>query len=164
MLRLIARLLDGVLLAVIVVVSLSPGVFVAMLRDPSPEAMHAMNDGRLLFVLLLVLALMIVQIVLLSREGQTIGRKIVRIKIVDADDESNPGFIRIILMRGLLNGLLNLIPFYKLVDILFIVREDRRCIHDFIASTIVVSAQDEISSQQTVVSTPQKPKGGKFGV
>ena len=33
---------------------------------------------------------------------------------------------------------ISLVPFYRLVDILFIFREDRRCLHDLIAGTQVV--------------------------
>jgi len=39
------------------------------------------------------------------------------------------------------NGLLGLIPLYGLVDILFIFRSDRRCIHDMIAGTQIVEAE-----------------------
>jgi hypothetical protein len=40
----------------------------------------------------------------------------------------------------MVNGLIALIPFYGLVDILFIFRGDRRCIHDWMARTKVVPA------------------------
>lgn len=43
-----------------------------------------------------------------------------------------------VLLRLMLNTLLAFIPGYALVDILFIFRKDRRCIHDFIAGTHVV--------------------------
>jgi uncharacterized RDD family membrane protein YckC len=41
-------------------------------------------------------------------------------------------------MRAWVNFLLGVIPFYWLVDVLFIFRDDQRCIHDLIASTRVV--------------------------
>jgi uncharacterized RDD family membrane protein YckC len=43
-----------------------------------------------------------------------------------------------VLLRGVVNGLLSIIPLYGLVDALFIFREDKRCLHDLIAGTIVV--------------------------
>ena len=43
-----------------------------------------------------------------------------------------------VLLRGLVNGLLNIVPLYFLVDCGFIFREDRRCVHDMIAGTVVV--------------------------
>lgn len=48
------------------------------------------------------------------------------------------GFVTNVLMRSVLNRILSFIPFYALVDILFIFREDRRCLHDRIAGTQVV--------------------------
>ena len=45
-----------------------------------------------------------------------------------------------VLLRVVVNGLLGFIPLYGVVDILFIFREDRRCIHDLIAGTVVVNA------------------------
>jgi len=80
----------------------------------------------------------IYQLYLLTVDGQTIGKKVMKIKIVRIDTGENGGFMPNVLMRWLLNGLLALIPFYALVDILFIFREDRRCIHDMIAGTKVV--------------------------
>lgn len=79
------------------------------------------------------------QVYLLSTFGQTIGKKMMNIKIVKADSGENGGFVTNVLMRGILNGILGFIPLYALVDVLFIFREDRRCIHDMIAGTRVVS-------------------------
>lgn len=45
-------------------------------------------------------------------------------------------------LRSFVNGLIGAIPcigsIYALVDIVFIFREDRRCLHDLLASTVVV--------------------------
>jgi uncharacterized RDD family membrane protein YckC len=90
------------------------------------------------------LALLAVQIYLLSTRGQTIGKKLLGIRIVCFDDESNPGFVKAFLLRAFVNGLIGAVPFlgffYSLVDICFIFRDDRRCIHDLIAGTKVVKA------------------------
>jgi uncharacterized RDD family membrane protein YckC len=85
------------------------------------------------------LIVLIVQVVLLTRSGQTVGKRLVGIRIVNKDTGQNGGFVPNVLLRGLVNGLLNVIPLYGLVDALFIFREDRRCLHDLIANTIVVS-------------------------
>ncbi len=88
--------------------------------------------------------LMAIQIYLLVTRGQTIGKKFLGIKIVNFDDEANPGFVKVFLLRMFVNGLIGAVPFlgifYSLVDILFIFREDKRCIHDLIAGTKVVLA------------------------
>lgn len=86
----------------------------------------------------LALGLMIYNIVLLSTKGQTIGKKILGIRISNYQDNGNPGFVKAVLLRGIVNGILGFIPLYGLVDICFIFGQERRCIHDLIASTRVV--------------------------
>jgi len=78
------------------------------------------------------------QIYLLSTLGQTIGKKTMNIRIVKFDTGENGGFATNVGMRGIVNGILGFIPFYSLVDVLFIFRDDHRCIHDLIAGTKVV--------------------------
>ena len=82
---------------------------------------------------LLLLAVFVYQIVLLTKDGQTVGKKAWGIRIVRMQTGANGGFVT--------NALLRLIPLYGLVDILFIFRSDRRCIHDMIAGTQVVEAE-----------------------
>ncbi len=89
-------------------------------------------------------ALLIIQIYLLTTSGQTIGKKLMSVRIVGYLDDTNPGFVKAFLLRVFVNGLIGAIPFlglaYTLVDICFIFRGDRRCIHDLIAGTKVVKA------------------------
>lgn len=87
-----------------------------------------------------VLGLAVVQVVLLTVAGQTLGKKALDIRIVKVETGRNGGFVTNVLLRSILNGALGLIPLYSLVDILFIFRSDRRCIHDLIAGTVVVKA------------------------
>jgi uncharacterized RDD family membrane protein YckC len=87
-----------------------------------------------------ICALIAIQIYFLSSRGQTIGKMVMNIKIVKVDTNKNGGFGANVLMRGIVNGILTMIPLYSLVDVLFIFREDRRCIHDMIAGTRVVEA------------------------
>lgn len=80
----------------------------------------------------------------LYKNGQTIGKRIVGVKIVRTDDE-RCGLARIIFLRNFVIGLLGNIPligpFVSLADPLFIFRGDRRCIHDLIADTKVIIAE-----------------------
>lgn len=78
------------------------------------------------------------QMYLLSTLGQTIGKKVVNIRIVKIDSGENGGFMTNVGLRLVLSGLLGIIPLYTLVDVLFIFRADRRCIHDLIARTRVI--------------------------
>lgn len=86
------------------------------------------------------IGLVVYQMYLLSTQGQTIGKKVMGIKIIKDDNGQNGGFVTNVLMRVILNGIICAIPPYFLVDILFIFREDQRCIHDMIAGTKVVMA------------------------
>ena len=85
-------------------------------------------------------AIFIYQMVLLTKYGQTLGKKALGIRIVKMDTQENGGFVPNVLLRLVVNGLLGLIPFYSIVDILFIFGSDRRCIHDWIAGTQVIEA------------------------
>ena len=84
------------------------------------------------------------QMVGLSRRGQTVGKRAMKIGIVKLDG-SKPGFLHAVLLRALVNGLPGAIPvvgvLYPLIDFLFIFRADRRCVHDLIAGTRVVQVQ-----------------------
>jgi uncharacterized RDD family membrane protein YckC len=95
-------------------------------------------------VLLAVLILAIVQLYMLTLRGQTIGKRVMGIKIVNLNDEALPGFFKIQVLRGLVPGLLAAVPYigclFWIVDSCFIFRDDRRCIHDLIAGTKVVVA------------------------
>ena len=81
---------------------------------------------------------------LLARNGQTIGKKSVGIRIVRSDG-SDAAFLRLFLLRGFLIWVLSWLPYigqlFSLVNVLFIFRADRRCIHDLIADTRVVEAE-----------------------
>lgn len=88
------------------------------------------------------LALIIYNLVLLSTKGQTLGKKWLGIRIVTHPDCQNAGFVKAVILRGFVNGVIGAIPLigllYSITDIFFIFREDRRCIHDLIASTQVI--------------------------
>jgi uncharacterized RDD family membrane protein YckC len=86
------------------------------------------------------LVIMVLQLYWVTTLGQTIGKRLVGVKIVKKDSLANGGFVTNVLLRGVVTGLLNLVPLYFLVDSLFIFREDRRCIHDYIAGTCVIKA------------------------
>jgi len=97
----------------------------------------------LLFVAFLTLAILIVNCIFLHRNGQTIGKKLVNIKVVRSNGERT-GLTRIFFVRYLPVALLGAIPYigflFTLTDNLLIFRESRKCLHDTIADTIVVKA------------------------
>ena len=90
------------------------------------------------------LILLGIQIYLLSTAGQTMGKKLLGLRIVNYADGTNPGFVKAFLLRSFVNGLIGCVPIvgplYSLVDLCFIFGVERRCIHDLIAGTVVVKA------------------------
>lgn len=77
----------------------------------------------------------------LSKDGQTIGKRIIGIKIVGIQRE-NVGLMKIYFLRYLITSIISQIPvirsFFNLINILFIFGKERRCLHDRIAGTVVV--------------------------
>lgn len=90
------------------------------------------------------LALLIVQVWMISTRGQSIGKRLIGIKIVRFADGSPAGFVHGWLLRNFVNGIIGCLPWiglvYKIVDNCFIFGDARRCIHDLIAQTKVVKA------------------------
>ena len=90
-----------------------------------------------------VLGLLVINFVMLHRTGQTIGKRLLNVKIVRTDG-SRAGLTRIFFLRMLVPGLIGGIPFvgfiFAIADPLFIFQESRRCVHDLIADTVVILA------------------------
>lgn len=132
--RLGAALIDGIIaFAVLGPLMYVTGGFVRNLPFATLLAYHAL--GFVLYVAL--------HGVFLKRNGQTIGKKLVGIRIVGLDDR-NPGLAAIILRRQLPIAAMTVIPYagrlVGVVDALFIFRANRRCLHDLIGGTRVVNA------------------------
>lgn len=92
---------------------------------------------------LILLCLIGVNLYFLVKNGQSIGKRISGIRVVDKDADVNPGPLKVIGLRIIVNGLLGIIPFYGFIDVLFIFGQERRCLHDLIAGTRVVQGQPE---------------------
>ena len=135
--RLFARLLDvvfGVIAALIpgfVLTFLSGGNF-----DPEPFLLGAVVG---------IISFVIYQWYLLATTAQTIGKKYLKIKIVKNDGEKAGFFVNVVLREWVM-ALIGIFPaiggIIQLVDILFIFRDDRKCIHDLIAGTVVISVTE----------------------
>jgi uncharacterized RDD family membrane protein YckC len=80
---------------------------------------------------------------LLGKEGQTIAKRWMKVRITRADG-SRCGLARLLWLRCALPTLVGAIPcagpLFSLVDALMIFQDDHRCIHDPMADTIVVIA------------------------
>jgi uncharacterized RDD family membrane protein YckC len=78
-------------------------------------------------------------ILFVSRDGQSIGKKMMGIRVARSDG-SQASLGRIFWLRNVVNTVLAFLPFYGLVDMLLIFGEARQCVHDKIADTIVIKA------------------------
>ena len=97
-----------------------------------------------LIAALCVGAFQIFQYYFLAKKGQTLGKMFMDIKVVKDPSHAPPGFVTGVLLRTMVPGFISGIPLlgglFALVDSLMIFGADRRCLHDKIASTIVVKA------------------------
>jgi uncharacterized RDD family membrane protein YckC len=134
--RLGAKLLDTLILSVCLI----PGLVALGVANKNDNITAI---GAILLILA-VLALTATQWYLLGTRGQTIGKKIVGIKIVNFADSQNPGFVKACLVRTIVIGMIAAVPYlgflFSITDICFIFRDDKRCIHDLMAETKVVHA------------------------
>jgi uncharacterized RDD family membrane protein YckC len=88
-------------------------------------------------------ACLVVQGWMLATRGQSIGKSLMRLRVVlNSDSDEPPGFVAGVIVRWWLTRLLHLIPVVFLVDFLFLFREDRRCLHDYVAGTRVIAIDD----------------------
>jgi uncharacterized RDD family membrane protein YckC len=88
------------------------------------------------------LALWTYQAYLRASQGQTIGKRATDIRIVDYTDGSNPGFWRAVFLRDMVPWFIGNVfcSLFTVIDIAFIFGPERRCVHDYMAATIVVPA------------------------
>ena len=144
--RLGAALIDGLAVPLViylpVIVVGAPMMILALSRHDVPQ-FTASIIAACGVSFLLAIAATVITILWVSRYGQTIGKRIVGVKVVRTNG-TKAGIGRIFWLRNVVNVLPALIPviggLYGLVDILFIFSESRRCIHDMIADTKVVKA------------------------
>lgn len=96
---------------------------------------------------LLLVGLGIYNMVLLTQRGQTIGKRAAKVRVVRTNGQP-ADFVHAVLLRAIVMGLAQGVlggcgSILGLVDVLFIFREDRRCIHDHLADTKVVVAESD---------------------
>jgi uncharacterized RDD family membrane protein YckC len=136
--RLMAALVDGGISLVIAV----PAIIGAMRYDAT-RGVGELGGSLILLSLVGYLALFIYTLILLAREGQTIGKRAIGIRIVRTDGE-RAGLGRLFWLRYFVPGLIGAVPYigwiFSLANILWIFGEQRRCLHDHIADTMVVNA------------------------
>jgi uncharacterized RDD family membrane protein YckC len=144
--RLGAAILDGLIFAVLVYSPLLFAGFPSLMtaiatRQPLVWAAGMLVGASVAGAMFVIWV--VVTIIFVSRNGQTIAKKLIGIKVIRKDG-SKAGLGRIFWLRNMINIVIAMIPIfgglYGLVDALFIFGDARQCLHDKIADTIVVRA------------------------
>lgn len=134
-----ASLLDGLTISVVTVpVMYFTGGFDGISTGAQPSLEYSLMVGVLGLVVFFA-----INTKLLINSGQTIGKKVLGIKIVDLEGKL-PTLKDLILKRYSVYFIPGQIPvggpIFSLLNILFIFGKQRRCIHDYAAGTKVVVA------------------------
>jgi uncharacterized RDD family membrane protein YckC len=159
--RLWAITVDGLLVSIPLLPALAIGLYLGlrtqmnlvragMLESPSDlgvvgaDELTILLGGAAVLGFLGALGIAVYQWILISRTGQSLGKKWTGIRI-ERIDGSRITFGTGVFLRNWIPKLIGSVPYlgmvFHLVDCLFIFREDRRCIHDHIAGTRVVRYQ-----------------------
>lgn len=143
--RLGATILDGLIFGMMVY---APILIAAIIGGAVRSATGDGDAGAIAGVILVVCAALALvgfivwcwlTIKYVKHNGQSIAKKLLAIKVVRADG-SAVALGRVFWLRNFVNALISIIPFYGLLDALFIFGESRQCLHDKIADTVVVKA------------------------
>ena len=115
-----------------------------LINISDPAKMQGFNLEQTIQLLVIGQVLfLLVQGYLLHTQGQTIGKKLLKIKIVSLDDKLL-GIGQLYFVRYLTFSLIAQIPYIGgligIVNVLFIFGKDRRCLHDRLAGTKVIEA------------------------
>ena len=149
--RLLAASIDELILLAIslpMVFGAVPAIIAMVSGGTDPELLDTSDVLRVMVrgpgTIITVVALIawcVITAWLVAANGQSIGKRMVGIKVVRTDG-SRASFARIFFLRNAVNALPNLLPYvgwlYQLVDPLLIYQESRQCLHDKIADTTVV--------------------------
>ena len=133
--RFVARFIDGLIPSLVLFISL---IIAETINNLETYTFFVLSAIGLLF-------LFIYQAFLLTTKGQSIGKILMKIKIIDYRTNENGGFVQNFLLRSFANSMLTIIPLYGLVDKLFIFSADSRCLHDLISGTKVVRSDHYVT-------------------
>ena len=140
--RLGAYVIDTIIAGIVLVAVayFNPGPLGVTMLDILGTGGREMSvEGSIWFLIIF----MAINSYLLLTKGQTLGKWMLGIRIVDAESNGAATAVKLLGLRYVLVLLVRAIPIIGdllgLADALFIFRGDRRCAHDLIAGTKVVS-------------------------
>ena len=91
-----------------------------------------------------VVLMLIMQAIFISKSGQSVGKKLVKIQIVDAETDQKVNLMRGFSLRSVIFIVLNLVffPFITVLDHVFALTKKRQTLHDKLAKTKVIKRQN----------------------
>lgn len=148
--RFVGNFVDSILMILVAIVPYT-GLLIAygMFVDPSylesdsigPRHMQDFVVETVLVLICISGAFLALNGYLLTKRGQTIGKLLVKTRMVGDDDQLVP-LGRVFLMRYLWLWIISMVPFgglFALINAAAIFGDDRKCVHDKVASTKVIS-------------------------
>ncbi|MCU7853655.1 MAG: RDD family protein [Candidatus Thiodiazotropha sp. (ex Monitilora ramsayi)] len=135
--RFLAALIDGLIgIAIAVPFWLLSGMWDFIAAGAQAPLIYMLAGGVYGFI-----GFVLVHYYFLNKNGQTVGKKLLKIRITGTDDQLK-GAPQLLGKRYLPITIVSMIPLLgsllMLINLLFIFRKDRRCVHDLIAGTKVV--------------------------
>ena len=143
--RLLAVIIDSTVLVVPILLAVAVPAYQDYVKRAggAAEVDSTLPAAVMIGLGVLLLVYVAYQLYWLWKNGQTLGKKIMKIRIVRADG-SRASFPRLLFVRAMVPGIVGNIPLLgpllTLTDALFIFGEPKRCVHDYLADTIVINA------------------------
>lgn len=136
--RLVAVIIDTLIrIGIFFVIAVPTGIWAVLMQGKEPDTVTLIAVFLFGFI-----SFIAINAYLLHHYGQTIGKRLLGIRIVDYDGGTQTGMWKIILARYIPVEVMAQIPIVGgligLVDALMIFGSERRCLHDHIAGTMVV--------------------------
>lgn len=91
-------------------------------------------------VVVYLIIMLAIQGFLLAKNGQSLGKKVAKIRIVDAETNEKVSLLRVFTLRSLIFIVLNLLfmPFITIIDHVFALGQKKQSLHDKLAKTKVI--------------------------
>jgi len=141
--RLGAAIIDMIIMLVVLIPVMFIGGYFDMINEAMATGAQPGLATGLMWNLISIVIFVVLQFFPLNASGQTWGKKVLKVKIVDMQG-NKPDMTKLMGIRYVLVYAISCIPFIGgilyLINVLMIFRNDRRCAHDLIAGTKVVHA------------------------
>ncbi len=139
--RFLAVLIDEIIVLTILIPVAADSDYMKNLQ----QGLAPTYQDALLLNLAMVLLFILIHSYFLNRYGQTVGKRLMGVAIVNVKTGRILPLSKVIVLRYMPIWLASVIPFTSLLvplfDALFIFRPDKRCIHDHIAGTKVIDVR-----------------------